>query len=171
MQTLGNLDAQLRHALESAGYYGVAYFGVPDGFAIVTRIEQTDGQGRPLAGEARWSATVVAMRSFSPTEYLRALLTAPAGYFRVIAIVVSSRPFSFSGDRAQLSTIERWARSGSTGLPSEVQREPFTEAHRVTALIYEFEKRSSAEKPQVFIPGRWTAAQHLQHTTLARNVD
>jgi hypothetical protein len=171
LRTLGDLDDRMRNALASAGYHGLAYFGVPDGFAIVTRIEQTDSEARPLVGEARWAATVVAMRSFSLAEYLRALLTAPPGYFRVIAFVASSRPFTFSGDRAKLSVIERWSRSGSTGLPEELRREPLTEAHRVTALVYEFEKRNGTERPEVFIPGRWTAVQHLQNTALATTLN
>ncbi len=157
-------------ALTVAGYHDVAYFGVPDGFALVTRIEQTDGHGAPLSDEARWSIAIVAMKSFSIEEYIRALLTSPVGYFRVIVLVTSSKPFNFSGARARLETIEQWSRSGLNSLPDAVRKRIYTEEHQTTALVYEFEKKTTVDTPEVYIPGRLTAREHLANTELKEYV-
>ena len=148
----------------------MAYFGVPDGFAVVTRLEQTDSRGVPLSNEARWSAGIVLLKSFSIEEYLRALLTSPPGYFRIIVLVISSKPFNFSGARARLDTIEQWSRSGLNTLPEEVRAQSYTSAHVLTAFVYEFKKLKDNESPSVFIPGRITVSQHLLHTKFARYV-
>jgi hypothetical protein len=161
--TLGDIDRALTGALVKTGYYGSSYFGVPRGFAIVTRIEQTDGYGLPLKDKARWSATIEPIKSFSLIGYIRALLTSPPGHFRVLALIVSSEPFSSSGDRMRIDTIERWSRTGFNVLPMEVKELPYTEAYRVTVLVYEFEKLSDREHPNVSIPGSLSAATHLKN--------
>ena len=166
-ETLGSVADRLASGLSDAGYYGPGYLGVPGGFSIVTRIEQTDAGGEPLNGRARWSATIEPMSSFSIAAYLRALLTASPGYFRVLVLVVSDEPFAESGARARLSTLERWSRQGLNALPQEVRAAPYRPAHQITALVYEFEKQSRDDDVQVHIPGRLTASEHLSHTRFA----
>ena len=161
--TLGTINGILVDQLVNAGYRGSRYFGVPHGFAIVTRLEQTDGNGAPLNSEDRWSSDVQYLNAadFSIKGYLRLLLTSPPGYFRVIAFVVSNQPFSSSGVRERLETLERWTQKGLNTLPSLVSKLPYTEEYQVTALIYEFEKVAGPDQPVVHIPGRLTAGQHL----------
>jgi hypothetical protein len=164
--TLGDLNVILIEALVKAGYHGSSYFGVPYGFAIITRLEQTDEYGAPLDDDARWSAKIQLVKSFSIVGCLRALLTASPGYFRVITLVVSKEPFS-SGDRMRLDTLERWSQTGLNVLPKKVQALPYTEDYRVTALIYEFEKKSELDQPEVLIPGRLSPVTHLARTRFA----
>ena len=166
LSTLGDLDDRLQKALSGAGYSGCSYWGVPGGFAIVTPLEQTNDGGTPLDGSARWAASIVEIKAFSLTAYLKALLTAPAGYFRVLALVTSADPFAPSGSRAQLATIERWSRRGLNFLPDAIRAEAFTDGHRLTVLVYEFMKRTDTDKPEASVPGRLPATDHLKATKL-----
>jgi hypothetical protein len=92
--TLADVDGTIQAALGGAGYSGSTYWSVPGGFAIVTPLEQTDANGAPLGEQVRWIAAIAGMRAFSLSEYLRALFTAPPGYFRVLVFVVSPQPFA-----------------------------------------------------------------------------
>jgi hypothetical protein len=165
MQTLEDIDVALRSALKDTGYPGGRYWGVRDGFALVTPIEQTDAEGTPLTSVARWSTQIAEMKNFTPAEYLRALLTAPAGYFRVIVFVITPHSFTSSAERANFSVVELWSRApGHTSLPSGVRDLAFTADYQVTALVYEFLKTKSGDKPTTSIPGRHTANVHLDRT-------
>jgi hypothetical protein len=166
-ETLGEVADALAAALADAGYSGPGYLGVPSGFAIVTRIEQTDGEGQPLAGDARWSTGIAAVKSFSILGYLRALLTAEPGYFRVLVLVVTDARFAESGVRGRLETLERWSRQGLNALVPAVRDMPYTTTHEITALVYEFEKPSRDADPEVKVPGRNPAPGHLGHTRFA----
>jgi hypothetical protein len=164
VETLADIDDALTSALKRTGYSGYSYWGVRDGFALVTPIEQTNAEGAPLDGVARWSTQIAEMKEFTLAEYVRALLTAPAGYFRVIVFVITPHSFTSRADRALFSVVERWSRAGHAFLPSGVRRLAFTADHQVTALVYEFRKTTSADKPATAIPGRHTANTHLVRT-------
>jgi hypothetical protein len=165
--TLGDLDDALRGALDRAGYAGPSYWGVRDGFALVTPLEQTDASGGPLRHEpSRWSVKIAAMKSFSLAEYVRALLTAPAGYFRVLAFVVTPHAFTTDGARGRFDVIQRWATAGHAFLPEALRRQQFSPEHRVTVLVYEFEKRRNADNPSTAIPGRHRAKHHLMRSSV-----
>jgi hypothetical protein len=165
--TLAQVDTKLQEALSGAGYSGSTYWGVPGGFAVVTPLEQTDAGGAPLRGQARWTAAIAEMKSFSLGEYVRALFTAPPGHFRVLAFVVSPQAFAPSDSEATLDTIARWSRGGLSFLPDTIGQDEFTERHRITVLVYEFLKRQNVDQPVTSVPGRLTARAHLTATDLA----
>jgi hypothetical protein len=160
--TLGDVDSELTAALERADYAGPAYFGVPGGFALITQLEQTDESGGALSAHHRWTPHIVDMKAFELTHYLKALLSAPAGYFRVLAFVTTATPFSTSAHKARIDTIEQWASDGANTLPMAVRELPFSPQHQVTVLVYEFLKKDSQAKPETSIPGRHTARRHLE---------
>jgi hypothetical protein len=164
--TLGDLDDQLTANLSSVGYSGSTYWGVPGGFALVTPIEQTNANGAPLDGRKRWCVSVAWMKSFSLSEYLKALFTAPPGYFRVLVFITSTEPFAPSGARMTLETIERWSGGGLNVLPEKIRGQPLTKRHRITVLVYEFIKRKKSDHPTTSVPGRVRARDHLIATGL-----
>lgn len=137
-----------------------------DGFALVTQLEQTNAAGVPLDGVARWSTDVAEMKEFSLVEYLRALLTAPPGYYRVLTFITTSIPFSTTGARGRFATIERWSRTGHNHLPNAVREMVYSDDHRVTVLVYEFLKEPTADEPFTSVPGRFTAREHLERSGL-----
>jgi hypothetical protein len=166
-QTFGELDDYLQGALARAGYSGSTYWGVPGGYAIVTPLEQINEDGIPLPGSLRWLTSIAEMKSFSLAEYIKALLTARSGYFRVLVFAVSSNPFSPAGSRAKLDTVEKWSENGFNVLPHKVSSEVFDDRVRVTVLVYEFLKRANYREPETLVPGRLRAFDHLLATKLA----
>jgi len=165
--TLGEVSDLLVGAMSEAGYHDLSYLGVPGGFALVTRIEQTRQDGTPLEDRARWAARIERVKSFSLSDILRAIFTAPEGYYRVIALIVTDTPFSERGGEALLSTVETWIGEGVNVLPVAIETLPFTDGHDVTALVYEFRKRTDTDAPSVNLSDPLPAPRHLAHTRLA----
>jgi hypothetical protein len=164
---LGLLDQNLSLVLENNGYTERSYFAVPGGFALVTRLEQTEADGRPKTGDARWAITVGPLQEFSLSAYLKALFTANPGYYRVLAFIVTSTPFSQSETTVSRDEAMRWLARGLNVLPAAVAEQPMTPAHRATVLVYEFEQQqSSSDRTRLAIPGRLTARAHLERSSL-----
>ena len=160
--TLGQVDDRLRDALGGAGYDDLGYFAIPDGYAAVTRLERIDEGGQPVADADRWEMELPTVRSFDLLDYLRALLTAQTGHFRVIAFVVTSAPFTAPAADVDAAAARRWAQSGHNALTAEVRSQPFTAAYTVTALVYEFSKVRGERNVHFDLPGDLTATTHLQ---------
>jgi hypothetical protein len=165
--TLGSIDQDLSLVLENSGYTERSYFAVPGGFTLVTRLEQTERDGRPKEGDERWAITVGPLREFSLSSYLEALFTANPGYYRVLAFIVTATPFSQSDSTISRDEAMRWLTSGFNMLPADVAAQPLTPAHRTTVLVYEFEQQqASTDRAQLAVPGRLTARAHLERTSL-----
>jgi hypothetical protein len=130
----------------------------------VTPLEQIDSSGQPVAEDARWTLHSVAARTLSLTEYLRALFSAPRGFYRVIAIVISDRPFAYGPDEAVFDELREWARAGLNVLPAPVRVRLYGESHDITVLVYEFEREEAGSR--IILPGRHRVPTHLSHTRL-----
>jgi hypothetical protein len=161
--TLGVVAEHLKDALVAAGYDQQAWFAVPTGFALVTRLEQTDDRGSPLAGDSRWSIDTLRMSRFSVEEFLSALFSQPHGYFRVLVFIVSAVPFTQSQPITRDEAIA-WMSRGADRLPVEISSLLYTPEHACSALIYEFEIQD--KQPMFRTPGRLTATRHLLATNL-----
>jgi len=158
---LGNIDDRITAALLSAGYSERAYFAVPDGFAIVTKLEQINNDGTSKQPPARWVATGDSgPSSFSLSSYIRALFTANAGYYRVIAFLVTDVPFAATGAAPTEDQTTSWLRNGFNALPADVRQQPYGAGFSCTALIYEFERTESS--PPTLTSNGPDAETHLQ---------
>jgi len=162
--TLGDVAEQIRAALDTGGYVERSYFAAPGGFAMVTRLERIDADGTPKHDE-RWSVEAQPLQSFSLGAYLRALFTAPAGYYRIIVFVVSSQPFAQSAERVSRSDALAWLHEGLNQLPDSVGGAAYSERHAVTALIYQFEQPGRQEALLV-LQGSPSAREHLERAKL-----
>ncbi len=158
---LGNVDDRITTALLGAGYSERAYFAVPDGFAIVTKLEQINNDGTSKQPPARWVATGDSGSSaFSLSGYIRALFTANAGYYRVIAFLVTDVPFAATGAAPTEDQTNSWLRNGFNTLPAEVKQKPYSAGFSCTALIYEFMRTESS--PPTLTSNGPDAETHLQ---------
>ena len=159
--TLGDIQARLESALDRAGYSEKSYFAVPQGFVVVTRLEQFSDNGVPKPGSERWNLEVGPLKQFSLGEYLAALFNARAGHFRVIAFVVT--PLAFSQSDAAVSREEAtlWFGRGANKLPPELAAKEFTAQHYCTALIYEFSKAGPGTEAALKVPGTLPAREQL----------
>jgi hypothetical protein len=163
---LHDVDEVLQTALRSKGYWQSSYYGVPGGYALVARLERTHVDGSPYAEMSRWDQSQN-IRDFSVGEYLRALFTAPRGYYRVIVFVVSNVSFSASGVPITSTGANQMLENGANVLVAELGGWRYTSDYLCTALIYEFEKLEDVRDPLTRRPGRLSANTHLIKSGIA----
>jgi len=157
---LVDIDRTLSNALHKNGYAETSYYAVPSGFALVTRLEQIDIDGRSKSPPGRWSVDALArMSSFSLKGYINALFIADPGRYRVIVFVVTDVPFRESDTQISKEEALGWLRDGWNVLPSIIGERPFTADVNCTALIYEFEKKGNSTR--ILLPSGLGAHAHL----------
>jgi hypothetical protein len=149
---LTHADHALRYILSGAGYLEVRYYAVPGGFALVTRIEQIEADGKPKE-PGRWDAAASFTGPFSIGGYLRSLFKAPRGRYRILVFVLTPVPFSQSSREVSREDAEAWLDIGANALPREVAMRPFTWDYGCTVLIYEFEKTGAEQAASLLHPG------------------
>ena len=115
--TLADVDTALSEALDATGYYEKAYFTVPDGFALVTRLEQIEPDGRPKPLPDRWSVRLEPLKRFTLAAYLQALFSAREGQYRVIVFIVTDVPIAAKSAPASREEAEDWLSEGATCCP------------------------------------------------------
>jgi hypothetical protein len=169
---LKDIDALLETVLRANGYFERSYYSVPDGFAMVTKLEQINADGTPKDDPAaRWSIEIPPLNTFSLSHYLTALFKSAPGHFRTIVFIVTSQPFAQSDEQVKRSTALRWLHKGLNVLPDSVGSQPYTDGHRVTVLVYEFEKLKGARDAGIAVPGRLDATRHLQSSGILRALE
>jgi TolB-like protein len=166
--SLHHADIILRNAFVHAGHYEISYYSVPDGFAVVSRLEQIEVDGSPKPPPARWQKRVTQLELFSLKKYLQALFVAPPGYYRLIVFVVSPHQFSQSPSIISRDIAESWLRFGGNKLPEKLAQQPYTDQYVCTALIYEFEKSDKYEVALLIQPSRLDAKTHLMKSGIGR---
>jgi hypothetical protein len=159
---LMHVDATLTTALSAAGYLEASYYSVPDGFALVTRLEQINPDGTPKPVPTRWEAQARLLEKFSLTGYCQALFSAKPGLFRIIVFVVTSHPFTESPEIVTREDAILWLCRGANVLPSALAKQHYSAEHTCTALIYEFEKLDVETEAKVTVPGRLAADVHIE---------
>jgi len=163
--SLGDISGILLNALNSVGYSDRSYYYIPNGFALVTRIEQINEDGESLSGNARWSARTATMGKLSWRGYLRSLFFPTPGYFRIIVFAVTNKPFTSSGKKIGRDDASAWFHHGFNVLPEEIAMMRFRKNYACTALIYEYKKPESDEAI-LDIPSIITAGEHMERSKI-----
>jgi hypothetical protein len=150
--SFADLNEKLQKALSTAGYVEKSYYQIPEGFALVTRLEKINEDGSPKPEEMRWVRGEEKQQIFSISDYLKQLFTANPGYYRIIVFIVTSKPFSQDGKQ----TVSReeamnWLNDGNNELSEEIAAKKFTSKHKCTALVYQFERPNSAKQETVLV--------------------
>lgn len=161
LMQLIDVDYKLTEAIKQNGYYESSYYVVPQGFTLVTRMEQIGSDGAPKQGPQRWALTPQLLTEFSLAAYLRALLFASPGYYRVIVFIVTPVPLTQSSSGPSPAEVIEWLSSGYNRLPDYIGKLKFSRAYTCTALIYEFERASESDEPRFRQPGRIPGHDHL----------
>ena len=165
--TLHDADVVLTSALDAAGYSDRSYFSVPGGFAIVTRIEQTQSDGTPMQPPARWSMKSLEPNPFDIVAQLKLFVTAPPGYFQIWAFVVTDEPFPADGRPLGRNAMMKLLYSGDNRLPAQFAQSAVSASTQCTVLVYEFVKpRAEKDAQLVSLPGRMPAKVHLMKASL-----
>lgn len=166
--TLGDVDGRLSAALQQTGYGAWEYFAVPNGFALVTRLERFGADGSPEGNPPRWDLGKNVLREFSMWSYIKALFTANPAFYRVFVFVVTDKPFAVNAS-AEIGSFEKAFEGGVNRLPRQLARQRLSDAHYCSVLVYEFERPySHADDASVRLlqPGKVTCADHLNSTGL-----
>ena len=147
--------------LKACGYLERSYYQIPDGFALVTRIEKINTDASPLPKQERWNAPFnKSDNDFSIADYFRSLFTAEVGKYRILVFLVTSIPFNQTQTEVTIAQAQEFLKSGLNALPKKFKSLEFTTDHNCTALIYEFEK-AEFEGGRLIEHSEFTGFDHL----------
>ena len=162
--TFGDVNSRIVEALFEGGYDDKSYFGVPNGFAIVTRLAEIHSDGYPEYSN-RWIAeiTPISIKEFSLSKYIEALFSAPEGRYRIFVFIVTSRNMVIpSGTPVGQDEAEAWIIEGANKLPTWMESQPYTREHTCTVYIYEFIQSGHGTEANQNIPSNITGRKHLE---------
>jgi hypothetical protein len=137
--TLGQVGNLLVRALNDAQYPNHSYLAEPNGFALVAQLEQIQPDGTP-AMPNRWDSGLPSMATMSFLDFLKALVVAPTGHYRVIAFIVTDVPWQQNAPRPTEEQAQQWLSTGLDKLPAAVRDMRYTADYQCTALVYQFAK-------------------------------
>lgn len=165
--TLSDVSSVLEEAFLSAGYGDISYFAIPEGFALVSRLEQINADGTPKEEPDRWSTRVRPFTKFSLTAYVRALFSATPGHFRVVVFMVTPVPFSQQNLEVTSAEATAWLAEGLDALPKSIGAVKVTRETKVTALIYEFVRPALDDPVVLKDPSEHLGTTHLERSRLS----
>jgi hypothetical protein len=158
------VDQKIVSALDRTGYVQRAYYAVPNGYALVTRVEQIEKDGSSMPPPYRFSDQIPPPNSL--TRYLAGLFTSRPGYYRIIVFVATDVPFNDTAPPLREEEARQFL-SGPATLPPSVTVQSLSPATKITALIYEYQKSSADGKsPAAPIHSTVEAKVHLQQAGL-----
>jgi hypothetical protein len=166
-RSLDDVANGLVDALWTANYGEYSFYSVPDGFAMVTRLEQINSDGSPAPEAFRFRPPSEPL-PFSFARFLRELFFAPDGYYRLIVFIVTPHPFQASGNPLDEEAASDLLAEGANTLSSTLREQPFTADYSVDALIYEFQKQADAVTEVV--PSLLGPRLHLVNSGLSRGL-
>jgi len=144
--TLGGVADKLRSAIETAGYQSHRFMPAQGGFALITEFEKISAAGKPDPHQ-RFNVNLQtnSARFFSLSDYLKALLTADVGHYRISVFIVTSGVVEQAAQGTTASALENLR--GTDVLPPEVRGQPYVPANgsHCTVLVYEFEKPQNGD--------------------------
>ena len=135
---------------------------MPQGFALVSQLEQINSDGTPKDATFRWTTTIAAPRVFSVSSYFHALLGATPGNYRVVVFIVTPASLTTKPNTPGFQQAQDWLTGGANKLPNPIRDWPFTADSACTALIYEFEQASRDANAIERLPSALTGQMHLQ---------
>jgi hypothetical protein len=119
-KTLHDVDSVLSYAMTNCGYVRRSYYYVPNGFAMVTQLEQINEDGTSKPDDVRWDTTnniIYHHSSFSLLDYIYRLFHANPGFYRCMAFVITDTIYSYSPKVATKSLTSEWLSTGTNSLP------------------------------------------------------
>jgi hypothetical protein len=161
INNLTQSSERIENALKKSGYYEKSYYQIPNGYALVTRIEKIEPDGTPAVAEERWNVSDTgSSSSFDLLSYFKSLFFANEGHYRIIVFLVTSDNVQMTDRIMLMSEGQDFLSSGLNRLPSQFDSMPFTENHYCTALIYEWYKVEH-EEAKFMEPSKFLGQYHL----------
>jgi len=163
INTMKDVLSRLNDSINKSGYTDKSYYSVPDGFALVTRLEQIYSNGKPIEEPNRWVAEYTPMRKFTLKGYIKALFGSPPGYYRIIVFIISTQPIRLSDKAPYRQEAIDWLTGGALFLDDNIAKKEYSKKHHCTALIYEFKQNTSHQRAFLMIPSKLTGQLHLKN--------
>jgi hypothetical protein len=160
VETLGDFEQRLVDALDRKNYE-YSFLEVPNGFAMVSRLERIASDGSSAPPPNRWTDHDFS-RVTSLADFLRGVFVAPSGHYRVIVFVVTDVDFGQSKEVAAAADAKGWLRAGHNVLPDDVRRARVGTSFRCTALVYEFSRDGFDGPTTLQRPGQFETRTHLE---------
>lgn len=165
-EQLKDVDNKITAALRALDYETHSYYYAPNGFALLTPIEQIRSDGTALEGVERWQDFPAGSDFEGILAYLASLVQPQHGYFRLFVFVVADRPIRNSGGDMGADEAKEWLKDGGGWLPPEIGNRLLTANHKISVYIYEFKAPEStkiiAEECDPFL----TIREHLNRSGL-----
>ncbi len=159
-----DLDKVLVNTLQKLGYEQLSYYSAPNGFALLTPVEQIDRNAAPLTGKERWQ-DYPSVGSFSGIfDYLSSLVLPKKGYFRLFVFLVSDQNAQREKGKLAAEDARAWLQEGAFWLPDAIGEKPLTSDHRFSILIYEFEAPETTKKLTEKCESLFTIKAHLDNS-------
>ena len=149
-----------------AGYSEKRFFRFGrDGFAMMTRIERFNRDGKPFPPPRRFTGPS-SRESFTLTEFLTALFIAPVGFYRVIVMVVTPNPgYPISQQPLEAKVADIMMDHAPARLHGELTETSFSADHGIDVLVYEF-RRTEQKEPEMLPAPLLPVETHLTSTQL-----
>ncbi|MBK9337313.1 MAG: hypothetical protein IPM98_12340 [Lewinellaceae bacterium] len=164
--TLGDVNKWLRKALDNRHYWSRSYHYLPNGFALVTRLEQFNTDGTCMAEEQRWVDYPVGNLGTGILDYLYTLFAPRIGYYRLFVFAVTDRATGSSGTGIERRQAQKWLDDATSNLPFDIGKRLVSERHFVEVLVYEFETSDSNLRPKQRCSGAKPCREHLERAGL-----
>ncbi len=165
-KTLGDVGKKITLAFDQKGY-PYRFMSVPDGFAVVTQLEQYQEDGSIQADRlTRWQELPQAENFSLSLSYLKSLVFPRKAYLRVFAVLVTQRSYPSNQEQISKEDAKAWVRKGVNRLPKTIADKLFSNSYSVDVLVYEFEVPETTFKPWQHCPCHLNAREHLQKTGL-----
>ena len=165
--SLETVAEQLETELENHGYSN-GFFCVAGGFALATKLERIQADKKPYPGDARYLTDPRGLLDlhdgFSLSRVFDALVNADPGRYRMLIFYVTDRPVRPT-NQPPTAAILSLADNAPDELPPDFAELPYTSAHRVRVLVYEFARPALGAAPSVVRPTVPTRV-HLQRAGL-----
>lgn len=163
--TFGDIESALNKMLTKAGYDSELYYPFPCGFALVTRIEQTDANWTPLPPPARFSFQTVTENKWSIQSIIEQFVRAKPGFYQIIVFIVSEVPIKVGTNQPPLGFFDKDLKGGANKLSTALERRAANNNVKCTVLVYEFIKENG-EQARALSPGELDAMTHLKRASL-----
>lgn len=154
--TLGGIYNSITAALNSSDHnfeYGL-FGGVPNGFALLARMEHVEEDGTPLPGKARW--TTMGSSNAGLLSLFDDIWFEKPGYFRVIAFIVTDDLNRTPNPNSVLLDVS----GGSRLMPRDFGKTAIT-SQQIIALVYTLQRKDKG-KFTVWSNGISSAQVHLE---------
>jgi CarboxypepD_reg-like domain len=161
-KNLGDVEQKISSALDVENY-PYRFLSVPNGFAVVTQMEQYNENGTIIKDSGTRWVHYPKQEAFSwSISYFNSLIFPKKGYLRLFVYIVTSEVYSSTEEIVSKDQAAAWHNRGVNKLPAQVANIPFSEDYTINLLLYEFEVPESNHKAQQNCPSRFPAKEHLR---------